>query len=582
MELISLNMAEMAEFCEVSKLPERVLSDEINYYLKKRIGTSRFFTKEEMDKVCHLSRFVKRKFSNDGKVQNTILKELQNLLFISQDRLYGTDNYSKIKKLNYKKKKGLTDTEYYDYMKLLLEHASSCLSVSMIESLLKEYFSKSNSKGDLVMLLSSYDYSDFTRKEKIQMNDMIDYMRYDMKEIPIYKIVQQFMEELDKKKVSYKTLDKYLMKMQHSLSSDISADNFALLKDALEYFVENQYLRLKIDDVKNFLNLQNKAYSIYDELMNLVKSDYDVKKKLMSGKIVLVKDFPSTVISSIKTSFDNLEKDLAPRIITIDFPSSNTLEQAFSIQKFDDIYVLKAYITDVPTFLKGNRELCKEVYRRGNRIKSANKIIPMFPKSLSDKYFSFNVESCNNAIVFTFVVGKNGQIYSKDISRKKIQITHKFSTSEVEQVLNSREEAVGIQNDLRNYGKVYRSIFYKTNDEHLKKLGGSVHGLVALPSILVNYYIGHEAEFAIYRQDAKYTRNFINDPYTHSATPLRKFVSNINLAFFLHQNGVVNFKEKDLNYVEQNIEEILHHLNEQDTLRKIAETEPDFVKRYIR
>ncbi len=166
MELISLSMAEMVEFCKVSNLSESVLSDEINYYLKTRIGTSRFFTKEEMDKVCHLSRFVKRKFSNDGKVQNTILKELQNLLFISQDRLYGTDNYSKIKKLNYKKKKGLTDTEYYDYMKLLLEHASSCLSVSMIESLLKEYFSKSNSKGDLVMLLSSYDYSDFTRKEK--------------------------------------------------------------------------------------------------------------------------------------------------------------------------------------------------------------------------------------------------------------------------------------------------------------------------------------------------------------------------------------------------------------------------------
>ena len=109
-----------------------------------------------------------------------------------------------------------------------------------------------------------------------------------------------------------------------------------------------------------------------------------------------------------------------------------------------------------------------------------------------------------------------------------------------------------------------------------------ISDLVGFSSILVNYYVGHETEFAIYRSVGKYTAKADTDCYTHSVTPLRRFVSNINLAFFLEQNSISSFPERDLVRIQNNTEEIVEHLNDTDNLNKFTNRNPRFVKKYLR
>mgnify|MGYP003318363492 CR=1 FL=1 len=118
---------------------------------------------------------------------------------------------------------------------------------------------------------------------------------------------------------------------------------------------------------------------------------------------------------------------------------------------------------------------------------------------------------------------------------------------------------------------------------YLKQLNyQSISDLIAFPSVLVNYYIGKQAEFAIYREYSQYTKKYKNDPYTRSVTPLRRFVSNINLAFFLNQNGIVSFPERDLVCIEKNIDEIIKHLNETEQIGKFIERNKSFVLKHIK
>ena len=137
---------------------------------------------------------------------------------------------------------------------------------------------------------------------------------------------------------------------------------------------------------------------------------------------------------------------------------------------------------------------------------------------------------------------------------------------------------------LKNYRELSRLVSSKSKDKFLKRLNcNKISDLVAFPSVLVNYYIGYLADFAIYRDNGIYTVTCDDKcKYTHSVTPIRRFVSNINLAFFLEQNGIVHFANKDLYYVMDNSMEIVRHLNERESISKFVDKHSGFVKKYIR
>ena len=116
------------------------------------------------------------------------------------------------------------------------------------------------------------------------------------------------------------------------------------------------------------------CYAILDE--NNVKKRFDKDTLAESEKIfsegISEKDFEGRL-------------DLrGEKIFTIDAKESKDLDDAISIKKTDDGYVLGVHIADVSHYVVPKSKLDNEAFTRGTSVYYANSVIPMLPKELSN------------------------------------------------------------------------------------------------------------------------------------------------------------------------------------------------------
>ena len=179
---------------------------------------------------------------------------------------------------------------------------------------------------------------------------------------------------------------------------------------------------------------------IYDHGINDVFTD-----EVMEEVNVL----PSEVLDSDRKG----RKDLTDMtIFTIDGDDTKDIDDAISISKKGENYILGVHIADVSYYVKEGTALYKEAYSRGTSVYLVDRVVPMLPHKLSNGICSLNPNVDRLAISCIMEITPNGKIVSHDIFesiiRSRIQMTYK----KVNKILNDEETPEGYEpfkNDLK-------------------------------------------------------------------------------------------------------------------------------------
>ena len=172
---------------------------------------------------------------------------------------------------------------------------------------------------------------------------------------------------------------------------------------------------------------------IYDHGINDVFTD-----EVMEEVNVL----PSEVLDSDRKG----RKDLTDMtIFTIDGDDTKDIDDAISISKKGENYILGVHIADVSYYVKEGTALYKEAYSRGTSVYLVDRVVPMLPHKLSNGICSLNPNVDRLAISCIMEITPNGKIVSHDIFesiiRSRIQMTYK----KVNKILNDEETPEGYE-----------------------------------------------------------------------------------------------------------------------------------------
>lgn len=160
--------------------------------------------------------------------------------------------------------------------------------------------------------------------------------------------------------------------------------------------------------------------------------DYEFKEKVMEEARTL----PTKVtVEDIKTRKD-LRKET---IFTIDGDDTKDIDDAVSIEKDGEGYILKVHIADVSHYLKDKKQLTKEALKRGNSAYLADSVFPMLPHLLSNGICSLNPGEDRLTKTVEMKIDKDGNIISSEIYKSVIHSKKKMTYDNVNKILNGKK-----------------------------------------------------------------------------------------------------------------------------------------------
>ena len=128
-------------------------------------------------------------------------------------------------------------------------------------------------------------------------------------------------------------------------------------------------------------------------------------------------------------------------IFTIDGADAKDLDDAISIEKSGDVYVLGVHIADVSHYVREKTLLDKEAMARGTSVYFTDKVVPMLPKALSNGACSLNAGEDRYTLSAFMTVDKGGEIISTSLHNSIIRSKVRGVYSELNDILEKSEES---------------------------------------------------------------------------------------------------------------------------------------------
>ena len=145
---------------------------------------------------------------------------------------------------------------------------------------------------------------------------------------------------------------------------------------------------------------------------------------------------------SVDTSLFKDRLDLRDwQMVTIDGEDAKDLDDAVSVTRNGDGYVLGVHIADVSQYVPEDSPLDKEARTRGTSVYLTDRVIPMLPHRLSNGICSLNAGEDRLALSCIMDIGADGTIQGHRIAETLIRVNRRMSYTAVAAVLDGDEAA---------------------------------------------------------------------------------------------------------------------------------------------
>lgn len=126
--------------------------------------------------------------------------------------------------------------------------------------------------------------------------------------------------------------------------------------------------------------------------------------------------------------------------VTIDGRDSKDFDDAISIEKDKEDFILYVHIADVSHYVKENSEIDKEAYQRGNSTYLYNIVLPMLPEELSNGICSLNPNENRLALSLKMRINKLGKVVDYKIYKSIIKSNYRLVYDDVNDYLDNKEK----------------------------------------------------------------------------------------------------------------------------------------------
>lgn len=170
--------------------------------------------------------------------------------------------------------------------------------------------------------------------------------------------------------------------------------------------------------------------------------------------IVKEYDLPMEFPEKVKRQVENVAKpvtgaDMAGRMdlrhlqtVTIDGEDAKDLDDAISISKEGDNYILGVHIADVSNYVQENSALDHEALKRGTSVYLVDRVIPMLPRELSNGICSLNAGEDRLSLSCIMTMDAKGTVIDHTIAETVICVDCRMTYTNVNKIITHRDPEV--------------------------------------------------------------------------------------------------------------------------------------------
>lgn len=199
-------------------------------------------------------------------------------------------------------------------------------------------------------------------------------------------------------------------------------DDLRVFRKTLNSRDKNKVVQILINKLE-ILNVSSITIDEKEKFIKHLLSNYDINVNF-SSSIERVDDLVSCRTNDIK-DFRN------KNIITMDSKFKSAYDDAISLEKTDNGYLLGIYITDVASFVGVDSLLYNHAKQRGESIYTSednnNFYIPMFPVDLTRNFFSLNKDCDRQVIAYLFYFSDSFDLISYEFNNAVINVKNNYS-----------------------------------------------------------------------------------------------------------------------------------------------------------